>query len=57
MRKVYLKVETRVIVNVDDDNLGVADIMDNLDVEVSPCSEICDVEDTEVTNFYIEDSK
>ena len=55
MRKVYLDITVRVIVDTDLTNAN--DIVDNLDINIYPDSENVEVYDTEVQNFNIVDSK
>ena len=55
MSKVYIDVTVRVI--VDTDLTSTSDIVDNLNIEVTPDSENVEVYDTEIENFNIVDSK
>lgn len=56
MRKVYLKVTVGVIVNADDDT-EIQDIVDDLSVEGNGEVEGYDIEDTEIRDWELEDSK
>jgi len=55
MSKVYMDITLRVIVETDLENPN--DIVDNLDINVSPDSEEVEVYDHEVENFNIVDAK
>ena len=55
MAKVYLKVEMRVIVDTDLNDVN--DIMDGIDIDTTSCNEDVAVEDCEVTNVVVEDAK
>jgi hypothetical protein len=57
MRKVYLDVTIKVVANVDDSVSNVCDIIDRIDFDITGDGEFVDVEDSEVTNFMITDSK
>lgn len=55
MGKVVLRIDLRVV--VDTDLEGADNIINNLNIDVTPDSENVEVEETEVENFYIEDAK
>jgi hypothetical protein len=57
MRKVYLDVTIKVVANVDDSVSNVCDIIDRIDFDITGDGEFVHVEDSEVTNFMITDSK
>ncbi len=53
--KKYLHIEMSVVVDVDDD-MDASDIMDNLDVNVTPIEDTdhdIEVEGSEIDNFYL----
>lgn len=55
MSKIYMDITLRVIVETDLGNPN--DIVDNLDINVYPDSELVEVYDHEVENFNIIDAK
>lgn len=57
MAKVYLKVEMRVIVDTDLNDVN--DIMDCIDIDATTCvdEDVLLLEDCEVTNTIVEDAK
>jgi hypothetical protein len=55
-RKIYLNVVTKVIVNADED-MSISDIINGLDVEVSSESDGFDVEDYEMEDCQVTESK
>lgn len=55
MSRVYIDITVRVV--LDTDLTSASDIVDNLNIEVTPDSENIEVYDTEVENFNIVDSK
>lgn len=55
MSRVYIDITVRVVLDTDLTNPN--DIVDNLNIEVTPDSENVEVYDTEVENFNIADSK
>ena len=55
-RKIYLKVVTKVIVNADDD-MSMSDITNGLNVDVSSESDGFDVEDYEMEDCQVTESK
>ena len=55
MSRVYMDITVRVVLDTDLTNPN--DIVDNLDINVTPVSENVEVYDTEVQNFNVVDSK
>lgn len=55
-RKIYLNVTTKVVVTADDD-MSISDIINGLNVEVTSESDGFDVEDYEVIDAAVTDSK
>ena len=53
--KIYMDITLKVI--VDTDLTSPCDIVDNLDIDVTPNTENVEVYDTEITNFNITDAK
>ena len=53
--KIYMDITLRVI--VDTDLTNPCDIVENLDIDVTPNTENVEVYDTEITNFNITDAK
>jgi len=56
MRKVYVKVVTRIIMRMDE-GVDVGDMISNMDYEFTSPSAACDFEDTEIVDYEIMDSK
>lgn len=56
MRKIYLQVTTKVVVNADDD-MSMSDIINGLNVEVTSESDGFDVEDYEQEDCQVTESK
>jgi hypothetical protein len=55
-RKVEVKVTVKLQIRIDDD-VSVGDIMDEMDYSFVDTTESANVEDTEITNFEVIDSK
>lgn len=56
MRKIYVKVEARLIIQADE-GLDVSDMLDDMDYEFVSATSKARVIDTEIRNCEIEDSK
>ena len=56
MRKVYVKVVTRIIMNMDE-GVDVGDVIANMDYSFTSPTGACDFEDTEIVDYEIVDSK
>ena len=56
MRKVYVDVTIRLIMNVED-GVSIGDVMGEMDYEFNPLDETAKVVDTEMTMFDVIDSK
>lgn len=55
-RKVYVKVETRLIVRLDD-GVDINDVIDEMNYSFVSQTDGADIEDTEITNWEVIDSK
>ena len=55
-RKVYINVVTRLIINADD-GVEIDEVMENMDYDFTSNSDGADVEDTEIRDWNITDSK
>lgn len=56
MRKVTLKLQMRVVMSVDE-GVEIADIVNELDYQLSDTTTAADILDTEIIDYEIEDSK
>lgn len=56
MRKVYIKVEVRLIVNMDD-GIQVSDLIENMDYDMTSQTEGADITETEIRDYEVMDSK
>ena len=56
MRKVYVEVKTRIIMNMDD-GIEVGDVISEMDYDFSPMTEGVDFVDMEIKDYSVEDSK
>lgn len=56
MKKVYVQLVIKAIVNVDE-NVSVLDVVNEMDYNFTSCTNGADIIDTEITNFYVTDSK
>ena len=56
MRKIYVEVTCRVIINAEE-GVPVEDILSDMDYEFKSNTEGADIVDTEITNWKIQDSK
>lgn len=56
MKKVYVKIVTRAILEMDDD-ITWEEAKQDLDIDVSTCSGSVYVEDTEILDIEVEDAK
>jgi hypothetical protein len=56
MRKVYVKVTSRLIVNMDD-GVELGDVISEMDYDFISQTDGADIEDTEIRDFEVEDSK
>jgi hypothetical protein len=56
MKKLYLEVTTRLILNVNDDAI-IDDIIDQMDYDFTDNTGTCDIVDTELLEYVVYDSK
>jgi hypothetical protein len=56
MRKVYINVITRLIINVDE-GTDVGEVLENMDYNFVSKTDSADIVDTEISDWDIEDSK
>ena len=56
MRKVYVNVTTRLIIRANDDQ-DITEVLENMDYDFSSNSDGADIEETEVKDWEIKDSK
>jgi len=56
MRKVTIKLEMRVVMSVDE-GIEIADVVNQLDYQVSDTTTTADILDTEITDYEVVDSK
>ena len=56
MRKVYVTVETRIIMQMDE-GIEVGDVISEMDYDFTPQTEGVDFVDTEIRDFEVTDSK
>lgn len=56
MRKVTIKLEMRVVISVDE-GIEIADVVNQLDYQVSDTTTTADILDTEITDYEVVDSK
>ena len=56
MRKVYVNVTTRLIIRANDD-VDINEVLENMDYDFTSTNEGADIEDTEITDWEISDSK
>lgn len=56
MRKVTIKLEMRVVMSVDE-GIEIAEVVNQLDYQVSDTTTAADILDTEITDYEIVDSK
>ena len=56
MRKVTIKLELRVVMSVDE-GIEIADVVNQLDYQVSDTTTTADILDTEITDYEVVDSK
>lgn len=55
-RKVYVEVKTRLIINVDE-NISIKDVIDDMNYNFISQTEGADIEDTEIQDYEVTDSK
>ena len=55
-RKVYVNVTARLIIRANDDQ-NIEDVLENMDYSFTSQSDGADIEDTEITDWEITDSK
>ena len=55
-RKVYVNVTARLIIRANDDQ-NIEDVLENMDYSFTSQSDGADIEDTEITDWKITDSK
>jgi len=55
-RKVYIKVEFKIIVDMDD-GTEVAEIMDEMKYSLESCTDAADIIETEMVDYEVTDSK
>ena len=56
MRKVHVELKVRLVLNVDED-IGVSEVLDELDYSFADTTTKADVEDTEILDYEVLDSK
>jgi hypothetical protein len=56
MRKVYVEVKVKLILNMDD-GIEVSEVMDEMDYNFAPNTTGVDIEDTEIKDYEVTDSK
>ena len=56
MRKVTIKLEMRVVMSVDE-GIEIAEVVNQLDYQVSDTTTTADILDTEITDYEVVDSK
>ena len=56
MRKIYVKVITRLIIRADD-GVDVSEVLENMDYDFSSQTDGADIEDTEIKDWEVLDSK
>lgn len=56
MRKVYVDVKVKLILNMDD-GIEVSEVMDEMDYQFLPGTEGVEIEDTEIKDYEVTDSK
>ena len=56
MRKVTVKLETRIVMSVDE-GVEISDVINELDYQINDTTTAADILDTEIINFEVEDSK
>lgn len=56
MRKVYVTVTTRLIIRADD-NVNIEDVLENMDYSFTANTDGADIEDTEIQDWEVTDSK
>ena len=56
MRKVYVEVTSRIIMNMDD-GIEVNEVIENMDYDFTPMTEGVDFEDMEIRGHEVTDSK
>ena len=56
MRKVIVEIKLKAIINVDDD-IEISEIIDELDYDISDTTTKATIEDTEIIDYEIIDSK
>ena len=55
-RKIYVTVTTRLIINADDDK-NISDVLSEMDYDFTSNTDGADIEDTEILNWEVTDSK
>lgn len=56
MRKAYVEVKTRLILNMDE-GVEVSEVLENMDYDFTSTTDGADVEDTEIRDWEVTDSK
>jgi len=56
MRKVYIEVKTRLIINADD-GITMSDVIEEMDYNFNSQTDGADIVDTEIVDFEVQDSK
>lgn len=56
MKKIYVNVNVRLIINANDD-VDVTDVLDNMDYDFSSETDGAEIVDTEIIDYDIQDSK
>ena len=55
-RKIYVTVTTRLIINADDDQ-NISDVLSEMDYDFTSNTDGADIEDAEILNWEVTDSK
>lgn len=55
-RKIYVTVTTQLIINADDDQ-NISDVLSEMDYDFTSNTDGADIEDTEILNWEVTDSK
>lgn len=56
-RKTYIEVKVRLIIRADEDFVDMGQIIDEMDYDFSSNTEGADIEDTEIMDYEVTDSK
>ena len=56
MRKIYVSVSVRLIINAEE-SVSISDVLEEMDYDFTSQTQGADIEDSEITNWEITDSK